>query len=374
MNPDESEAGAAERERHSSTPLLPNINPGYDTPDSDYNYQVLEHQNKSSEDGKQQLIAVLTEPPIDTSTIYASSVVSDSDESVDKENQLSESVKKKRAASNYSESSKRSSKRTIKGGERKRRSAQSGSYAGSERSNSQKSYKECRKTGSLNDSQRSSKDANKNGKSNQDKRRGSIRFEEQAEGRNTPDDTRNTVLSQNRHGSINDKVIRSCTYAEGFRPYKNGSTSFPSVDQNERPSKSAKELGLTFDRDFSSPIIRSPRSSARYSAKSQVAESEDYYTIGSQYRLNLVDSASVTVRSSPDKADKHDTRSSAWGAPRMSPELYQDIKERLLKEGKFKDQLRKYWGLDIQDQLNKPDSDDDGYDTDLDTNLGNVWM
>ena len=369
MDPAESDAGSEERERNSSTPHLPIINPRYDTPDSDYNYEVLKHQSRSSDGDNQTLTAVLKEPPLDTSTNYASSVVSQSNESVDKENYLEGGGKKTPAASNYSESSKGSSKRKSRGSERHsaRHSAHSGSHVGSEISNSQKSYKECRRNGSLNDSKSSiiSKDTNNKGaRSNQGKRRGSIRFEDQARSGNTPDD------AQNRRGNQNDMVIRSCTYTEGFGPHKNGSKSFPGVDSNERPSKSAKELGLTFDRDFSSPIIRSPKSSARQSVKSQVAESEDYYALGSQYRLSLIDSASVTVRSSPDKTDRHDKYRSAWGAPRLSPELYQDIKERLLKEGKFKDQLRKYWGLDIQDQLNKPDSDDDGYDTDLDTNLG----
>ena len=370
MDPAGSEANSDEHERNTSTPHLPDINLRYDTPDSDYNYEVLKHESRSSGDDKhiQQITAVLREPPVDISTNYASSVVSQSDKSVDKESQVDDgSVKKTRAASNYSVSSKGSSKRKSK--QCDSHSASSGSHIGSDISQSQKSYKECRRNGSLSESKSSTNSHsldtnNKGNKSNQGKRSGSIRFEDEVVNDNISD-------VQNRRGSQNN-VIRSCTYAEGFGPNRNGHKGFLVVDPNERPSKSAKELGLTFDRDFSSPVIRSSKSSARYSAKSPVAESEDYYALGSQYKLSLVDSASVTVRSSPDKTDRGDKHRSAWGAPRLSPESYNDIKERLLKEGKFKDRLRKYWGLDIQDQLKKADSDDDGYDTDLDTNLGKI--
>lgn len=365
MDLDGNEVNKEGLEAQCSTPHLPRINTGYNTPDSDYNYEVSKHLNQPNGVEKQSSVAILKEPPTDTSTYYASSMVSDSDESVSKESQLTEtqSVKTDRASSKCSKSKKAHIRKTSKISKRKDSRRCSSSYAGSVCSNSQKSFKECTKANNRSDSQRSTKDTKLRPKNVQGPRRSSIRFDQQTETTRTSNIAQAQSTTQNRRESFDNKVIRSCTHTEGFGNHKNQSLSFPHVDQNERGSKSARELGLTFDHDFGTPVIRSPKSSA----KSQVAESEDYYTIGSHYKLSLVDSNSVTVRSSPDKLDR---RKSAWGAPRISTQLYQDLKEHLLKEGKFKERLRKYWSLDLQDQINQPDSDDDGYDTDLDKNLG----
>ena len=352
-------------EPHSSTPRLPLINPGYDTPDSDYNYEVTKHQNKASQEEKENLIAVLHEPePLtDASSVIASS---ESGESFGKDSQLTGSIQKSGDYISYGHNEPRKTsvpkvKYNVK---------YSGSYAGSEISESQISSRSYKSSG-LSDSQHSLKGNKTKVRDNK------VRLQSTPENKRVSiqETQRNEVRTSKAGKSLSspvkrcdkhDNVIRSCTYTDGFRSNKNTPTTFPMVEQNKRESRSAIELGLAFDQGLSTPAV-----SLRSSAKSKGARTEEYYSLGSPYKLSLVDSCSVTRRSTPDKRDKH---KNAWSAPRISPQLYQDIKERLLKEGRFKEELRQYWGLDIQDKINRPDSDDDGYDTDLETNLGKLYI
>ena len=345
---------------HSSTPMLPKINPGYDTPDSDYNYEVVKLQNKSNQDVGDKFIPVPSHAPTDVSSIRASSIASDSD---DKDSHFTESIQNDGAYTYYSQSEHSSIQRKpSKVANIQRKSQRRGSHTSSQVS-SQGSFKEAKSSG-ISDSNPSSIKSN-----NTRLQKGPVNRKVSIDEGHRKDCSKNSKVpksvnsSANLYDNSNNKVIRSCTYAEGYGSHKKESTMFPMVNQSERGSKSAKELGLVFDQGFNTPVI----TSANGSARSRGAETEERYMLESPFRFSLADSKSVTRQSS---SVKHKT---AWCGPRISLQRYNNIKERLLKEGKFKELLRQYWGLDVQEKINRPDSDDDGYDTDLDSNLGKFY-
>ena len=349
---------AERREVQSSTPVLPRIHAGYDTPDSDYNYEVIKLEKISSVDASER-IAVLTEPRTDASSVQTSSVApSSSYGSYGKDSRHTESIKNNGTHTNYSHSERSSAQprhnkiTTSETGSQRR-----GSDASSHLSSSQRSYKDFK---SSEFSDYSVLDIQPGYQNIPTPSKSAVYNNRHKECGKKSKSRKNTKASVNVHDKSKDNVIRSCTYAEGFRKHKEEATLFPMVNQNERGSKSAKELGLAFDEGFATPIIASPKGSARF----RDAEISDRCVLESPFKFSLAESKSVTRQSN------HEKHKTAWCPARLTPERYNDIKENLLNRGKFKDLLRKYWGLDIQDRINRPDSDDDGYDTDLDGNLG----
>ncbi|KAL4238848.1 Leucine Rich repeat [Mactra antiquata] len=65
-----------------------------------------------------------------------------------------------------------------------------------------------------------------------------------------------------------------------------------------------------------------------------------------------------------------ENRLESWDPPVISQKCYTSAKEHLLTEGKFKGVMAKYFGVEKKWWEEKSDSEDDGYDTDLDPHIG----
>lgn len=88
----------------------------------------------------------------------------------------------------------------------------------------------------------------------------------------------------------------------------------------------------------------------------------------SPLKLSLAGSPNCTrfasARTTPD------SRKKPWVPPRISSERYEEARAKIMDGGKFRSQLITYFREDVPWWEAKSDSDDDGYDTDLDKQLG----
>lgn len=133
-------------------------------------------------------------------------------------------------------------------------------------------------------------------------------------------------------------------------------------NQENRINVNSKPMAASgqgrFIRDHTVPVVQNVKNGH------PVAKS---YTDISYSRLSPLKSTNSARKSSL----KGSIRSvNAWEPPAISAENYESAKDKLTSGGKFKEQMIKYFKLEKHWWEDKSDSEDDGYDTDLDKQLG----
>ena len=91
-------------------------------------------------------------------------------------------------------------------------------------------------------------------------------------------------------------------------------------------------------------------------------------SLASPLKLSLAGSPTFTRFASPQSTPS--SRKQPWIPPRVSTERYEEAKARIMDGGKFRSRLVTYFREDVPWWETKTDSEDDGYDTDLDKQLG----
>lgn len=120
-----------------------------------------------------------------------------------------------------------------------------------------------------------------------------------------------------------------------------------------------------FIRDHTVPAVKSGINNQGLNTRK--SHSDIAYEQIKPIRLSIPNSASTYKSRSAKSCDRQLT---AWIPPVVTSEKYEESKERLLKGGKFREQMVDYFGLRKNWWEEKSDSEDDGYDTDLDKQLG----
>ena len=106
------------------------------------------------------------------------------------------------------------------------------------------------------------------------------------------------------------------------------------------------------------PPVTSAKSSIR-TAKS------DKTTTGSPFKLSFIASPKLDF-----EQEAAPIKQKSWNPPLLSEDEYQSMKERLLKKGKFKNHLMKYFRLEKPEWARHDECDDEQYNERLETQLG----
>lgn len=124
--------------------------------------------------------------------------------------------------------------------------------------------------------------------------------------------------------------------------------------------QSASQAGRKLSTELLPPASKSAKSSSRKSgAESSISISP--------FKLSFMDSPRNAKVHSPEEGEV------TWQAPKISKKRYQGAKDIVLNgSGKFKTPLLKYFRLEVPPWEKKEESDDDGYDTDMDKQIGGL--
>ncbi|XP_052770142.1 leucine-rich repeat-containing protein 74A-like [Mya arenaria] len=141
-----------------------------------------------------------------------------------------------------------------------------------------------------------------------------------------------------------------------IKPQENGQ------DPNEKLMLSRKSIV----RELTMPATNF----AKHGVAGKSASDAGAYACTSPHKHNHPGSGSTKRRMSVRSIPKI-RLTTAWNAPPITDVRYQEAKRRLLEgSGKFSGQMRRYFREEVPWWEQVPDSDDDDYDTDLDTHIG----
>jgi hypothetical protein len=167
---------------------------------------------------------------------------------------------------------------------------------------------------------------------------------------------------QNSASSDGSFRLGSSHRKSGNRPSKQYSISSKRNDDNssESSKRTSDEGNYLTVRDHTVPIVQKRRTSL---ADAKSLTDLCYSKISPLKKANSATYRRMSIKGSAKGINR-------WEPPRISSECYSESKEKCLSGGKFKQQMQKYFNEVKQWWEEKSDSDDDGYDTDLDKQLG----
>ncbi|WAR23686.1 hypothetical protein MAR_037355 [Mya arenaria] len=144
-----------------------------------------------------------------------------------------------------------------------------------------------------------------------------------------------------------------------IKPQENGQ------DPNEKLMLSRKSIV----RELTMPATNF----AKHGVAGKSASDAGAYACTSPHKHNHPGSGSTKRRMSVRSIPKI-RLTTAWNAPPITDVRYQEAKRRLMEgSGKFSGQMRRYFREEVPWWEQVPDSDDDDYDTDLDTHIENCF-
>ncbi|XP_053408279.1 leucine-rich repeat-containing protein 74A-like [Mercenaria mercenaria] len=144
------------------------------------------------------------------------------------------------------------------------------------------------------------------------------------------------------------------------RPEKHYSISSRVQRNSEKGFENFGNSKQRFVRDHTVPVVNNTKNS------STVAKAHTDLSYEKISPLKLSNSATYRRLSTRGSFE----RTKAWCPPLVSSERYNESKDKLLSGGKFKQQIRKYFNEETPWWEEISESDDDGYDTDLDKQIG----
>lgn len=172
--------------------------------------------------------------------------------------------------------------------------------------------------------------------------------------------------------SISKSQTNSATYSKGKATCKSYDGSACSRRHSRRQSNQSEksENGgkrKSIPREITVPGISEPK---HKSLPKKASTDLGLATVESPLKLSLAESPVVTkfasARTTPGD------RKPPWIPPKISAQRYNEARARIMDGGKFKSRLRTYFREDVPWWESKSDSEDDGYDTDLDKQLGTL--
>lgn len=147
--------------------------------------------------------------------------------------------------------------------------------------------------------------------------------------------------------------------------------SKPCSRKHSRPSTQGQNRKTSVPREITIPAVNGSKNVCPKKSSTDLGLG----TYGNPLKLRLSGSAKsqekvVSAKSLSDTG----TCRRPWFPPKVSKERYEEARARIMDGGKFRSRLITYFREDVPWWETKSDSEDDGYDTDLDKQLGTVCM